>query len=40
MIKNYFKNRLSQPVKHRVFSFINIMGLTVGPTAFFLIFYT
>ncbi len=38
MIKNYFKIALRNLWKHRVFSFINIMGLTVGMTAAFLIF--
>ena len=38
MIKNYFKIAFRNLWKHRVFSFINIMGLTVGMTAFFLIF--
>ncbi|MCW3116351.1 MAG: transporter permease [Chitinophagaceae bacterium] len=38
MIKNYFKIAFRSLWKHRVFSFINIMGLAVGMTAFFLIF--
>lgn len=38
MIKNYFKIALRNLWKHRTFSFINIMGLTVGMTACFLIF--
>src|SRR5215467_1085220 len=38
MIRNYFKIAFRNLWKHRVFSFINIMGLTVGLTAFFLIF--
>ena len=38
MIKNYFKIALRNLWRHRVFSFINIMGLTVGLTACFLIF--
>src|SRR5579871_1491834 len=38
MIKNYLKIALRNLWKHRIFSFINIMGLTVGMTAFFLIF--
>ena len=38
MIRNYFKIAFRNLWKHRVFSFINIMGLTVGMTAFFLIF--
>jgi len=38
MIKNYLKIALRNLWKHKIFSFINIMGLTVGMTAFFLIF--
>ena len=38
MIKNYLKTTFRNLWKHRVFSFINIMGLTVGMTACFLIF--
>jgi putative ABC transport system permease protein len=38
MIKNYFKIAFRNLWKHRAFSFINIMGLTVGMTACFLIF--
>ncbi|MDP4284196.1 MAG: ABC transporter permease [Bacteroidota bacterium] len=38
MIKNYFKIAFRNLWRHKVFSFINIMGLTVGMTAFFLIF--
>jgi len=38
MIKNYFKIAFRNLWRHRAFSFINIMGLTVGLTAFFLIF--
>src|SRR6478672_7595280 len=38
MIRNYFKIAFRNLWKHRVFSFINILGLTVGMTAFFLIF--
>jgi putative ABC transport system permease protein len=38
MFKNYFKIALRNLWKHKVFSFINIMGLTVGITACFLIF--
>ncbi len=38
MLKNYFKIALRNLWRHRAFSFINIMGLTVGLTAFFLIF--
>ncbi|MGC4035870.1 MAG: ABC transporter permease [Chitinophagaceae bacterium] len=38
MIKNYFKLAFRNLWKHRTFSFINIMGLTIGMTACFLIF--
>ena len=38
MLKNYFKIAFRNLWRHRTFSFINIMGLTVGLTAFFLIF--
>ena len=38
MFKNYLKIALRNLWKHRAFSFINIMGLTVGMTACFLIF--
>ncbi len=38
MLKNYFKIAFSNLWRHRVFSFINILGLTVGMTACFLIF--
>jgi len=38
MIKNYFRIALRNLWRHRVFSFINIMGLTVGIAACFLIF--
>ncbi len=38
MLKNYFKIAFRNLWKHRAFSFINIMGLTVGMTACFLIF--
>ena len=38
MIKNYFKIAFRNLWRHRVFSFINIMGLAVGMTACFLIF--
>ncbi len=38
MIKNYFKIAFRNLWRHKIFSFINIMGLTVGMTAFFLIF--
>jgi putative ABC transport system permease protein len=38
MLKNYFKIAIRNLWKHKVFSFINIMGLTVGMSACFLIF--
>ena len=38
MFKNYLKIALRNLWKHKVFSFINIMGLTVGMSACFLIF--
>src|SRR5688572_28864294 len=38
MLKNYLKIAFRNLWRHRVFSFINIMGLTVGMTACFLIF--
>lgn len=38
MFKNYFKIAFRNLWKHRVFSFINILGLTIGMTACFLIF--
>ena len=38
MVKNYFKIALRNLWKNKVFSFLNIMGLTVGMTACFLIF--
>src|SRR6202035_4533386 len=38
MLKNYFKIAFRNLWRHKAFSFINIMGLTVGMTAFFLIF--
>ncbi|HEU5366152.1 MAG TPA: ABC transporter permease [Hanamia sp.] len=38
MIKNYFKIAFRNLWKNKVFSFINILGLTVGMTACFLIF--
>jgi len=38
MIKNYFKTAFRNLWKHKAFSFINIMGLTVAMTACFLIF--
>lgn len=38
MIKNYLRSAFRNLWRHRAFSFINIMGLTVGMTACFLIF--
>jgi putative ABC transport system permease protein len=38
MFRNYLKIALRNLWKHKVFSFINILGLTVGMTACFLIF--
>ncbi|MEO5891885.1 MAG: ABC transporter permease [Ferruginibacter sp.] len=38
MLKNYLKIAFRNLWRHKAFSFINIMGLTVGMTAFFLIF--
>ncbi|WP_353183289.1 ABC transporter permease [Parapedobacter lycopersici] len=38
MIRNYLKTALRNLRKHRIFSFINITGLSVGMTACFLIF--
>lgn len=38
MYRNYFKTAFRNLWKHKAFSFINIMGLTVGMTACFLIF--
>ena len=38
MIKNYFKIAFRNILRHKVFSFINILGLAVGMTACFLIF--
>ena len=38
MFKNYFKIAFRNLWRHKAFSFINIMGLTVGMTACFLIF--
>jgi len=38
MLKNYLKIALRNLWKHKVFSFINILGLTVGMSACFLIF--
>ena len=38
MLRNYFKIAFRNLWKHKVFSFINMMGLTVGMTACFFIF--
>src|SRR6185503_5852997 len=38
MIKNYLKIAFRNLWRHKVFSFINVMGLTVGMTACLLIF--
>ncbi|MVN22648.1 ABC transporter permease [Mucilaginibacter arboris] len=38
MIKNYFKIAFRTLLNHKAFSFINIIGLAIGMTAFFLIF--
>ncbi len=38
MITNYFKLAIRNIFRHKVFSFINIMGLSIGMTACFLIF--
>jgi len=38
MLENYFRIALRNLWRHRVFSFLNILGLTVGMTACFLIF--
>ena len=38
MIKNYLKIAFRNLLRHKTFSFINIMGLAVGMTACFLIF--
>lgn len=38
MIKNYFKIAFRNLWRHRLFSFLNILGLTTGMTACFLIF--
>src|ERR1044071_4427563 len=38
MFKNYFKTAFRNLWRHKVFSFLNIMGLAVGMTACFLIF--
>jgi len=37
MIKNYFKIAFRNLIKNKVFSFINIFGLTIGLTSFLLI---
>ncbi len=37
MFKNYFKTALRTLWKHKIFSFINIIGLTIGVTSFILI---
>ncbi len=37
MIKNYFKTAIRNLWKHKIFSFINITGLTIGLTSFMLI---
>ncbi|NML23668.1 FtsX-like permease family protein [Pseudoflavitalea sp. G-6-1-2] len=38
MFRNYFKTALRNLWRHRTFSLINVMGLTIGMTACFLIF--
>src|SRR5262245_22944008 len=38
MLRNYFKTAIRQILKHKVYSLINIAGLTVALTACFLIF--
>jgi len=38
MFKNYFTIAIRNILRHRVFSLINILGLAIGMTAFFLIF--
>jgi len=38
MIKSYFTTAIRNILRHRVFSIINIIGLSIGMTAFFLIF--
>ena len=38
MLKNYFRIAIRNFVRHKVFSFINILGLTIGITCFILIF--
>src|SRR5260221_11988623 len=37
MLRNYFRNALRNMMKNKIFSFINILGLTVGLTSFLLI---
>ena len=37
MFKNYFKTAVRNLWKHKTFSFINIIGLTIGLTSFILI---
>ena len=38
MLKNYFKIAIRNLLRHKAFSFINILGLAVGMAACFLIF--
>lgn len=38
MFKNYFTIAIRNLLRYRVFSLINILGLAIGMTAFFLIF--
>jgi putative ABC transport system permease protein len=37
MFKNYFKIAWRNMMKHKIFSFINVIGLTIGLTSFLLI---
>ena len=37
MLKNYFKSAVRNLLKHKIFSFINITGLTIGLTSYILI---
>jgi putative ABC transport system permease protein len=37
MFKNYFKVAICNSWKHKTFSFINVIGLTIGLTSFILI---
>ena len=37
MFKNYFKTAISNLWRHKTFSFINVIGLTIGLTSFLLI---